>query len=49
MFLLNKKTGVQWDVEGELMERLLKDDDYELVKEEKKASKKKVSSSKEGE
>ncbi|WML44084.1 hypothetical protein [Neobacillus sp. PS3-40] len=32
MFVLNKKTGLTWDVEGELLERLLKLDDYEKVK-----------------
>ncbi|WP_226087479.1 hypothetical protein [Mesobacillus sp. S13] len=33
MYVLNKKTGLKWDVEGELLERLLKSDDYEKVKE----------------
>lgn len=50
MFVLNKKTGLTWDVEGELLDRLLKSDDYEVVKEEKvekpKASTKKAVSKK---
>lgn len=39
MFVLNKKTGLKWDVEGELLDRLLKSEDYEVIKtvqEEKK-------------
>jgi hypothetical protein len=36
MFVKNKKTGLKWDVEGELLERLLKSEDYEAVKVEKK-------------
>jgi hypothetical protein len=32
MLVLNKKTGLTWDVEGELLERLLASDDYEEVK-----------------
>ncbi|MEC1726925.1 hypothetical protein P9E34_19640 [Schinkia azotoformans] len=31
MFVLNKKTGLKWDVEGELLDRLLKSEDYEVV------------------
>lgn len=40
MFVRNKKTGLKWDVEGELLERLLKSDDYEKVPAKKTPAKK---------
>jgi hypothetical protein len=46
MLILNKKTGLKWDVEGELLERLLKSDDYEVVKEDKPMTEEKSSPSK---
>jgi hypothetical protein len=43
MFFKNKNTGLVWEVEGELFERLKNDSNYELVeqnKEEPQPSKK---------
>lgn len=36
MFVLNKKTGLTWNVEGELLERLLKSPNYEIIESKEK-------------
>lgn len=37
MFVLNKKTGLTWNVEGALLDRLLKSPDYEVVESKAKS------------
>ncbi|MFK3812386.1 hypothetical protein [Bacillus halotolerans] len=40
MFVLNKKTGLTWNVEGALLDRLLKSPDYEVVESKAKSPRK---------
>jgi hypothetical protein len=40
LFVLNKKTGLKWDVDGELLERLKKNPDYEVIEKPKQETKK---------